>query len=180
MNTNMEHTNVQLIDLPNEVLLMIFKKLNNVELLYSLMGINTQLDRIISDSVFTKNLTLVRYFSSDLIYPLIDKILDRFCSQILPHIHSKINTLYLESLSMERILRVADYPNLHSLGLYNIDDKTAERVFSDESAQCHFYSCPYTLRYYHNITNSFQGGLFKCVCEVSLFDERPFEHEFFI
>ncbi|CAF3323804.1 unnamed protein product, partial [Rotaria sp. Silwood2] len=50
----------------------------------------------------------------------------------------------------------------------------------DKSAQCHFYSCPYTLRYYHNITNSFQGGLFKCVREVSLFDERPFEHEFFI
>ncbi|CAF2028781.1 unnamed protein product [Rotaria magnacalcarata] len=37
----------------------------------------------------------------------------------------------------------------------------------------------YTLRYYENITNSFRGGLFKCVRQVSLFD-RPFEHEFFI
>ncbi|CAF3595393.1 unnamed protein product [Rotaria sp. Silwood1] len=48
------------------------------------------------------------------------------------------------------------------------------------SAQCHFYSYPYTLRYYDNITNSFRGGLFKCVNQVSLFDDRPFEHEFFI
>jgi len=47
---------------------------------------------------------------------------------------------------------------------------------------CHFYSYvyPYTLTYYDNITNNFPGGLFKCVRKVSLFDERPFEHEFFL
>jgi hypothetical protein len=44
----------------------------------------------------------------------------------------------------------------------------------------HFYSYPYTLTYYDNITNKFPGGLFKCVREVSLFDEHPFEHEFFL
>jgi hypothetical protein len=38
----------------------------------------------------------------------------------------------------------------------------------------------YIWRYYDNITNSFLDGLFKCVREVLLFDERPFEHEFFI
>ncbi|CAF1458841.1 unnamed protein product [Rotaria sordida] len=45
---------------------------------------------------------------------------------------------------------------------------------------CHVYSYPYTLTYYDDITNNFPGGLFKCVREVSLFDERPFEHEFFL
>ncbi|CAF5051691.1 unnamed protein product [Rotaria sp. Silwood1] len=30
------------------------------------------------------------------------------------------------------------------------------------------------------ITNNFQGGLFECVREISLFDEQPFEHEFFL
>ncbi|CAF3387253.1 unnamed protein product [Rotaria sp. Silwood2] len=29
-------------------------------------------------------------------------------------------------------------------------------------------------------TPPFSGGLFKCVREVSLFDDRPFEHEFFV
>jgi hypothetical protein len=48
------------------------------------------------------------------------------------------------------------------------------------TGQCHIYSCPYTMSYYHGITNNFPGGLFKCVREISLFDERPFEHEFFI
>jgi len=45
---------------------------------------------------------------------------------------------------------------------------------------CHIYSYPYTLTYYRNITNNFPGGIFKCVSEISLFDERPFEHEFFL
>ena len=45
---------------------------------------------------------------------------------------------------------------------------------------CHIYSYPYTWTYYDNITNNFPGGLFKCVREISLLDERPFEHEFFL
>lgn len=45
---------------------------------------------------------------------------------------------------------------------------------------CHIYSYPYTLTYYNNIANSFPGGLFKCVRNVSLFDEHPFEHQFFL
>ncbi|CAF5016504.1 unnamed protein product [Rotaria sp. Silwood1] len=48
------------------------------------------------------------------------------------------------------------------------------------ACHCHIYSYPYTLTYYNDITNNFPGGLFKCVREVSLFDERPFEHEFFL
>jgi len=44
---------------------------------------------------------------------------------------------------------------------------------------CHVYSYPYTWNFYHNITNNFSGGLFKCVREISLHDERPFEHDFF-
>jgi hypothetical protein len=49
-----------------------------------------------------------------------------------------------------------------------------------KSGQCHVYSYPYTLGYYHNITNNFPGGLFRCVREISLYDERPFEYDFFI
>jgi hypothetical protein len=56
----MEHTIVQLINLLDELLMMIFKKPSNVELLYSPMDINTRLDRIICNSVFTRYLTLLR------------------------------------------------------------------------------------------------------------------------
>jgi hypothetical protein len=47
-----------------------------------------------------------------------------------------------------------------------------------ELLYCHVYSYPYTWNFYHNITNDFSGGLFKCVRTISLRDERPFEHDF--
>ncbi|CAF5016882.1 unnamed protein product, partial [Rotaria sp. Silwood1] len=43
---------------------------------------------------------------------------------------------------------------------------------------CLIYSHPYRLKHYDNISNNFQGGLFKYVYEVLLHDERPFEHAF--
>ncbi|CAF1558949.1 unnamed protein product [Rotaria sp. Silwood1] len=46
--------------------------------------------------------------------------------------------------------------------------------------QCLIYSYPYTLKEYNNIINNFSGGLFECVREISLFDERPFEYDFFL
>jgi hypothetical protein len=36
------------------------------------------------------------------------------------------------------------------------------------------------MRYFDNAINLFPNELFQCVREVSLFDERPFEYEFFI
>ena len=45
---------------------------------------------------------------------------------------------------------------------------------------CHIYSYPYTWTFYRNISNSFPGGLYQCVREISLFDVRPFEHDFLL
>ncbi|CAF4204021.1 unnamed protein product [Rotaria sordida] len=50
----------------------------------------------------------------------------------------------------------------------------------EKIGQCHIYSYPSRMIYYHNLTNSFPGGLFKFVHRVLLYDERPFEYEFFI
>jgi hypothetical protein len=44
----------------------------------------------------------------------------------------------------------------------------------------HIYSYPYRWTCYQNITNDFSGGLFKCVHTISLYDECPFEHAFFL
>jgi len=52
--------------------------------------------------------------------------------------------------------------------------------FEKKKGQCHIYSYPFTISIYPNIANNFPGGLFKCVTKVSLFDEHPFEHQFFI
>ncbi|CAF3738425.1 unnamed protein product [Rotaria sordida] len=102
----------------------------------------------------------VQHGSHDSTYPLPDPVLDRFCLQILPKIHCNIKWLNLESSSMTRILLATNYPILYGLGLYNIDVETALSLFT--------------------VTNNFPGGLFKCVREITLEDEHPFEHEFFL
>ena len=47
-------------------------------------------------------------------------------------------------------------------------------------SRCLVYTYPYQLRYYHDITNRFSGGIFERVREIRLCDEHPFEHEFFV
>jgi hypothetical protein len=46
--------------------------------------------------------------------------------------------------------------------------------------QCHIYLYPYRAKTYEYITNYFPDGLFKYVREVSLYDDRLFEHECFV
>ncbi len=49
-----------------------------------------------------------------------------------------------------------------------------------EEFHCHLYSYPYSLTEYFYISNNYRRGLFKHVRSISLFDERPFEHDFFL
>jgi hypothetical protein len=124
----MEELSIKLNNLPDEILIIILKKLYNFETLYSFIGVNKRFNRIAHDSIFTNHLTLMT-FLNDSTYCLPDLILDRFCLQILPKIHHKIKWLDLESTSMERILRVTNYPNLYGLGLYGIDVENAISLF---------------------------------------------------
>ncbi|CAF1499858.1 unnamed protein product [Rotaria sp. Silwood1] len=75
--------------------------------------------------------------STSLVYPLPNRIVDRFCLQILPEIHNKIEWLNVESFSMEHILLATNYPNLYELGLYNIQIEKDMHLFSDET----LFSC---------------------------------------
>ncbi|CAF2739142.1 unnamed protein product [Rotaria sp. Silwood2] len=129
----MKYSCVGFNDLPDEVLMIIFKNLNNLEVLYCLQGVNQRLNKLVQDSTFTSRLTFVKWCSDNFIDVLrCGMMLNRFCSQILPEIHDKIKWLDLESLSMKNILRAAVYPNLYGLGLYNIDEESARCLFTDE------------------------------------------------
>ncbi|CAF4938212.1 unnamed protein product, partial [Rotaria magnacalcarata] len=85
--------------------------------------VNKRLTTIAHDSIFTSHLTL--YFSNKFIKPLPDQILYRFCSQMLPQIHHKIEWLNLEPTSMKRILHATNYPHLYGLGLYAVSVEQA-------------------------------------------------------
>jgi len=148
----MEHSCIQLDDLPDEIILIILKKLNNCDVLYSLIGVNRRLDAIVNDSIFTRNLTLIpplnkRFHTMEnnsifprsltlitpfngLSYQFNDTIVDRFCLRILPKINDKIQRLTVESSSMKRILLATNYPNLHTLGIYDLAPEVVHDVFS--------------------------------------------------
>ncbi|CAF1440394.1 unnamed protein product [Adineta steineri] len=127
---------IQLNDLPDEILMMIFGKLWNVRVLYSLIGINRKLDRIACDPVFTRYLQLMNGISDNSVGQLPEIVLNRFCSHVLPKIHHHIRRLDLESSTMERILSTANYPNLHQLVLLNLHAKTAACLFTTQLYVC--------------------------------------------
>jgi hypothetical protein len=71
----MNRSNIHLLDLPDEILLIILKKLNNIDVLYSLLNIeNNRLDILAQDKFFTKTLNLVLSDEIILKFSNLDKI----------------------------------------------------------------------------------------------------------
>ena len=119
----MRQSNITLLDLPDEILLIILKKLSNMDVLYSLLDVDNQrLDILIRGEAFTKSLNFILTTITDNVLSIADSILDRFCINILPKIGYNIRSLILESGSMKRILLAANYPNLTEIKLYNVND----------------------------------------------------------
>lgn len=115
------------LDLPNEILLTIISKLNMVDVLRSLVGVNQRLDQLVLDPVYIRCLDMtsrttrkpyfVRSFAAD------SNVLDRICQNILPQICDKVSQLTLEKNSMERVLRAINYPLLATLSLVDFPRK---------------------------------------------------------
>ena len=113
----MNHSSVQLMNLPDELLLIILKKLDTVDVLLSLMGSVVRLDQIVRDPCFTAEIDLIKLHDDERCAQA-DTCIDRFCSDILPVIHHQIKWLKVQSTLMERILLAADYNNLSQLDIF--------------------------------------------------------------
>ncbi|CAF5162496.1 unnamed protein product, partial [Rotaria magnacalcarata] len=101
---------------------------------------------------------------------------------IVPLLHRMVN---LEELDLHLVVHFYSLSNddcQHSFNDFK-NNKIISCVdyFPDfKHGQCHIYSYPYRAKTYEYITNNFPGGLFKYVREVSLYDDRLFEHDFFV
>jgi hypothetical protein len=155
---------VHLDDLPDEILIYTFKKLYNAEVLHSFMGVNQRLNRIVHDTIFTRNLCLLEYCPvNDSTFPLPNPILDRFCSKILPEIGHQIETLFLERTSIERVLNATNYPNLNNLGLCDIHGQVAMSLFAGKRfSLCRInYLSENKMIYFEHIINTIKHHLTK-------------------
>lgn len=124
----MNQSNTHLLDLPNEILLIIFKKLDNLHVLHSLVGINNErLHRLTQEETFSNILTFTPTFANN------TKAMDRFCIDILPQIHLNVKRFVVDVVSMERILLAADYPKLTELELFNFQRDSSLQYFTSKN-----------------------------------------------
>ena len=132
-----QHT-VHLLDLPDEILFLILKKLENVNVLYSLLGTNNQrLEILALEQIFSSILNFVSISqSTNETSSISDSILDRFCIGIIPRIHKNVKSLIVESISMKRILRAGIYPNLIELKIFNFNKAIVSRYFMGKIFMC--------------------------------------------
>jgi hypothetical protein len=120
MNTS-NNDNLNILDLPDEILLIIFNKLNSIDALYSLVDVNERFDRLVLNSLHirnldTTNMVIKSYY--DRTFSIENNVLSRICEKILPRINHQLNALITEQNSVKHILTV-NYPQLDSLSLVN-------------------------------------------------------------
>jgi hypothetical protein len=120
---------MNILDLPNEILLTIFKKLDDFDVLYSLVGINRKLDHVACDINFTRAVDLATISSNEGDDVTNNAVLDRFCMHILPRIHDKVEYLTVQACFLQRALYAGNYLNLRKLTLVNLELKMAFCIF---------------------------------------------------
>jgi hypothetical protein len=123
MNTS-NNDNLNILDLPDEILLIIFNKLNTIDVLYSLVDVNERFDRLVFNSLDIRNLdttNMVMKSYYDRTFSIDNNVLSRISEKILPRIHHQLNELIVEQNSMKHILLNANYPQLDSLSLVNFE-----------------------------------------------------------
>ncbi|CAF1197568.1 unnamed protein product [Rotaria sp. Silwood1] len=179
----MNQSNISVLDLPDEILLIILKKLDNMDVLYSLLDVdNRQLNIIAQENIFTNTLNFVLTTFTNDISSMSDAIIDRFCKNILPRIHYNVKSLIVDSLSMERILLAVDYPNLTELKLFNFNGKIASCYFTDEGPFKHTFLRQITdlILVFENYIHKTLGHYSTDLCEYIMKFFRNLKHLSFI
>ncbi|CAF3144566.1 unnamed protein product [Rotaria sp. Silwood2] len=113
--SNYNHLNI--LDLPNEILAIIFNKLNMVDVFYSLVDVNDRFNRLIFYPLFVRHLDMIIDSSSHHVI-LMDKQISKICDNVLSRIHHQITQITVEPHSIRRILTF-NYSHLYSLSLVN-------------------------------------------------------------
>ncbi|CAF4383391.1 unnamed protein product [Rotaria sp. Silwood2] len=115
---------INILDLSDEILLAVINRLNMIDVLYSLVGVNQRFDRLVLDPLYIQHLDLMVESLLKNSFSVSKQVLDRICEEILPRINNKINKLIVDRYSMECVLRDVVYPQLYSLTLANFQRVT--------------------------------------------------------
>jgi hypothetical protein len=123
---NLNKTRLDILDLPDEILLIILKELTMTDAVYSFLNVDQRFDRLVVDSLSIRDLKITNIMSINSLYnetSIDTKVLSKICETILPRIHHQIHKLTVEEGSMKAILLAGTYPQLYSLSLINIQEE---------------------------------------------------------
>ena len=122
--------NCPFADLPVELLFHIFKNLNNIDILYSLSGVNQKFDMIIfCDRRLSEYIDLTMDSLNETSHSRTN-FLHRFISTILPKICTQIECFRIPGHISEKIIENNSYINLHKLDLINVSYSLISRIFN--------------------------------------------------
>ena len=124
---NLIMNRVSILDLPSEVLLIILKKLSTMDVFYSIIDVNRTFYKLSLDRSHVRDLEITVMRNVDTCYkqisPIDTTLLSRLCISILPKIHHQVQKLTVDQSSMIPVLHAANYPQLYSLTIIDIQEE---------------------------------------------------------
>ncbi|CAF1568533.1 unnamed protein product [Rotaria magnacalcarata] len=118
------NNDINILDLPDEILLIILNKLDMVDVFYSLVNLNKRFNQLILDPLYIDHLDLTVKTSLDHNSPVDNQVFNQIRTQVLPRIHYEVNKITIASPCMEFVFNTVDYPQLHSLSLVYFPQET--------------------------------------------------------
>lgn len=139
----------QLLDLPDEILLMIFKELNMVDVFYFFANVNQRLNRIVHDSLYIRQLDVTHLLTLKLRYDQSflsdDQLFSLICKKTLPRIHNHVCRIIAEPFLFKEILAAVIYPQLYSLSLRNFQEEVLYRCLTGMFVNIYLFEFPINL-----------------------------------
>ena len=116
-----------LLELPDEILLLIFKQLPMLDVLSFLAHVHPRLHGLAHDFLYVRRLDLtgvstIRSRCIDLC-PTADEVLSRLVANTLPRLHEQVHQMTVESDSIKQIIAAGTYPQLYSLSLRHFKEE---------------------------------------------------------
>ena len=121
---------MNIINLPDEMLLTIFERMNMVDVFYSLMDVNLRFHRLVLDHLCVSEMNLTNSTLLDDTSPIASQLVNRMCEEILTRSHRKIIKLIVQPMTMKCVLLPVNYSQLRSLVLLNFELKSLSQYLT--------------------------------------------------
>jgi len=121
---------MNLFDLPDEILSIIWKQFKQIEVFHSIIYMHHRLRELAFDHVHIRNLNF-SYMPNMILWDntrLSTNVesASRFCKEMVSRIHSLVQKLTIDQCFTKEIL-CRNYSQLHSLSLVNFDEKILDQ-----------------------------------------------------